>query len=265
MVDAPIGDGRGTHRRRCGRSRRGHALRAGVDRGSLENPGGTEDAAAEVAVGILQGLGASPRIVRSAAGRPSVVASIGSGRSPHPRVERSPRRRARRFARTWTSDPWEASVVDGRLIGRGAADMKGPVASRSEPLPRSSARARRSRGTLDIPPRRRRGGQRHRTGTKVLLRRGPPRPGCRDRRRADRPRVALAERGGAWITATARGRAAHGSAAAPRRQRDRRRCLDSCFDWKRCARARASPRRTSDRERGADRGRQRTERRSRSV
>ena len=47
-----------------------------------ENPGGTEDEAAEVASGILTDLGADIRIVRSEAGRPSVVARIGSGERP---------------------------------------------------------------------------------------------------------------------------------------------------------------------------------------
>ena len=43
-----------------------------------ENPGGTEDLAAAVASDILMELGAPPEIVRSDAGRPSVVASIGT-------------------------------------------------------------------------------------------------------------------------------------------------------------------------------------------
>ncbi|MGZ8620614.1 MAG: M20 family peptidase, partial [Actinomycetota bacterium] len=40
-----------------------------------ENPGGTEDEAARVAVDILTGLGAIPEVVRGEAGRPSVVAA----------------------------------------------------------------------------------------------------------------------------------------------------------------------------------------------
>ena len=39
-----------------------------------ENPGGTEDEVADVAMGILTDLGADIRVVRSEARRPSVVA-----------------------------------------------------------------------------------------------------------------------------------------------------------------------------------------------
>ena len=42
-----------------------------------ENPGGTEDAAASVAADILASLGATPEIIRSDEGRPSVVARFG--------------------------------------------------------------------------------------------------------------------------------------------------------------------------------------------
>ena len=47
-----------------------------------ENPGGTEDEAAAVAVGILERIGAAPEIVRGGAGRPSVVSTLGDGDGP---------------------------------------------------------------------------------------------------------------------------------------------------------------------------------------
>ena len=47
-----------------------------------ENPGGSEEEVAEVAVGILEGLGGKPQIVRGEEGRPSVVARFGSGDRP---------------------------------------------------------------------------------------------------------------------------------------------------------------------------------------
>lgn len=47
-----------------------------------ENPGGTEDAAVEVAGRILEDLGATVDVIRSDAGRPSVVARLGTGRRP---------------------------------------------------------------------------------------------------------------------------------------------------------------------------------------
>ena len=94
-----------------------------------ENPGGTEDVAAAVASDILTAIGGSPETVRSDEGRPSVVASFGSGERPSlawnghldvvPVGDPS----------NWAHGPWEGVVDDGRLIGRGSADMKGPVAS----------------------------------------------------------------------------------------------------------------------------------------
>src|SRR4029453_2297161 len=47
-----------------------------------ENPGGTEDAVAAVAVEILEDLGGSPELVRGEKERPSVVARFGTGDRP---------------------------------------------------------------------------------------------------------------------------------------------------------------------------------------
>ncbi|MGH2635321.1 MAG: M20/M25/M40 family metallo-hydrolase, partial [Actinomycetota bacterium] len=94
-----------------------------------ENPGGTEDLAAAVACELLDEQGATPRIVRGDAGRPSVVARVGGRERPRlawnghldvvPAGDPS----------TWERPPFAAEVVAGRLIGRGAADMKGAIAS----------------------------------------------------------------------------------------------------------------------------------------
>jgi succinyl-diaminopimelate desuccinylase len=175
-----------------------------------ENPGGTEDAAAEVAADILRDLGAAPRIVRSAAGRPSVVASFGSGDRPklawNGHLDVVPAG----SLDTWTSDPWEASAVDERLIGRGAADMKGPIASALGAVAAIVRSGAVLRGTLDIhlAADEEVGGT---EGTKVLLDAGLL---DQDPAIVGEPtdlQLALAERGGAWFTAVARGRAAHGS------------------------------------------------------
>jgi succinyl-diaminopimelate desuccinylase len=175
-----------------------------------ENPGGTEDAAAAVATEILDGLEASPRTIRSATGRPNVVGSIGLGNRPtlawngHLDVVPAGSPEA------WSCDPWAGTVQDGKLVGRGAADMKGPMAAALA----AGAALRRARiplgGTLVF----------HLVadeelagvhGTRVL----------RDAGLLDQDacvvgepsglQLALAQRGGAWIVATARGSAAHGS------------------------------------------------------
>ena len=92
-----------------------------------ENPGGTEDQAAAVAAEILTGLGARVEIVRGDAGRPSVVATLGNGDGPslawNGHLDVVPAG----SPDTWDHPPFQGVVQDGRLIGRGAADMKGPV------------------------------------------------------------------------------------------------------------------------------------------
>jgi succinyl-diaminopimelate desuccinylase len=111
---------------------------------------------------------------------------------------------------SWVHGPWEGVVEDGRLIGRGSADMKGPVASALA----AAAAIRRAgidlAGTLTFHLA---ADEEHMGiyGTKVLWDRGMlTQDACIVGEPSDL-RVGLAERGGAWITATARGTAAHGS------------------------------------------------------
>jgi succinyl-diaminopimelate desuccinylase len=175
-----------------------------------ENPGGTEDAVAAVAVEILEDLGGTPEIVRGEEGRPSVVARFGNGDRPAlawnghldvvPAGDPS----------TWRHPPFDAEVVDGTLIGRGAADMKGGIASALGAVSAIRRSGVELAGRLDL----------HLAadeelaglhGTKVLLERGLLDQDAAIVGEATDLNLALAERGGAWITATARGRAAHGS------------------------------------------------------
>lgn len=175
-----------------------------------ENPGGTEDEAADAASAILKALGASPETIRSEAGRPSVVAAFGNGEQPklawNGHLDVVPAG----SPDTWAHPPWGAEIEGGRLIGRGAADMKGPIASA---LAAASALVRSGvplAGTLEF----------HLAadeelagthGTKVLWERGMLDQDACIVGEPSELRLGLAERGGAWITATATGRAAHGS------------------------------------------------------
>jgi succinyl-diaminopimelate desuccinylase len=175
-----------------------------------ENPGGTEDAVAAVAVEILEDLGGTPEIVRGEEGRPSVVARFGNGDRPAlawnghldvvPAGDPS----------TWRHPPFGAEVVDGTLIGRGAADMKGGIASALGAVSaiRRSGVGLAGRLDLHLAADEELAGLH---GTKVLLERGLLDQDAAIVGEATDLNLALAERGGAWITATARGRAAHGS------------------------------------------------------
>lgn len=175
-----------------------------------ENPGGTEDDVAEVAMGILGVLGGSPTIVRGEAGRPNVLARFGTGERPalawNGHLDVVPAG----DPETWRHPPFSAEIADGRLIGRGASDMKGPIASALAAISAIGRAGLELEGRLDV----------HLAadeelasvhGTQVLLDRGHL---DQDAAVVGEPtglHLALAERGGAWITATARGRAAHGS------------------------------------------------------
>lgn len=175
-----------------------------------ENPGGTEDEAAEVVVVALENLGARPETIRGEAGRPSVVASFGRGEGPslawNGHLDTVP---AGDHA-SWSSPPFAGRVVAGRLVGRGACDMKGAVAASIA----AAAAIRRAglelRGTLTF----------HLAadeelagvhGSRVLWERGLLTQDAAIVGEPTELQLALAERGGAWITATAHGRAAHGS------------------------------------------------------
>ncbi len=175
-----------------------------------ENPGGTEEEAAIVASKILASIGATCRTIRSDAGRPSVVATIGSGDRPklawNGHLDVVPAG----SANAWSHGPWAGDVVDGKLIGRGAADMKGPIASALA----AAAALRRANielgGTLEF----------HLAadeelagthGTKVLWEQGVLDQDACIVGEPSELQIGLAERGGTWLTATAHGRAAHGS------------------------------------------------------
>ncbi len=86
---------------------------------------GAEQAVAEVAAGWLRERGVEAQIVEAAPGRPNVIASIGSG----PRgLVLNGHYDVVPVGDGWTRDPWGAEIVDGRLYGRGSADMKAGVA-----------------------------------------------------------------------------------------------------------------------------------------
>jgi succinyl-diaminopimelate desuccinylase len=175
-----------------------------------ENPGGTEDEAAAVASDVLAGIGAEPAIVRGEAGRPSVVARIGGDERPalawNGHLDTVPAG----AADTWSHPPFAGIVEGGRLMGRGAADMKGPVAS-ALAAATAIARAGIELGgsfVLHLAADEELAGVH---GTQVLWQQGLLDQDAAIVGEPSELQVGLAERGGAWFTATAYGTAAHGS------------------------------------------------------
>jgi succinyl-diaminopimelate desuccinylase len=92
------------------------------------NPGISEEAMARRVLAWLEPLGAEVEFVEFAPGRPSVGARIGSGDGPrlvlNGHMDTVPIDGEDR----WASDPFEASVRDGYVYGRGACDMKAGLA-----------------------------------------------------------------------------------------------------------------------------------------
>jgi succinyl-diaminopimelate desuccinylase len=174
-----------------------------------ENPPGNERDAAEVARGFLRELGAEVSQVEGAPGRVSLVARVGDRGSPtlliNGHLDTVPVGPA-----PWAHDPFGGEVSDGRLWGRGAADMKGGVAAAIE-----AVHAVRRAGTelpcdvvFHLVADEERGGQ---LGTRVLLERGlisadacvVPEPTGLD--------ICVAERGILHVDVRLLGRPAHAS------------------------------------------------------
>lgn len=100
---------------------------------SVHDPekGSTEAEAAALVAARMRQFGWSPTVTEPAPGRPNVVAVIDGGGGPGPTLafeghtdvvtegDRS----------AWTRDPYAAEVIDGRLYGRGSADMKSGLAA----------------------------------------------------------------------------------------------------------------------------------------
>jgi succinyl-diaminopimelate desuccinylase len=99
---------------------------------SVHDPatGRNEHAAAHLVADRMRSFGWMPELVEVAPGRPNVIATIHGGQ-PGPTLlfEGHTDVVTEGDAGTWTVDPFGAEIVDGRLYGRGSADMKSGVAA----------------------------------------------------------------------------------------------------------------------------------------
>ena len=107
--------------------------RALVQVRSVNDPaaGHTEAAAAETVIAAMHDFGWDPQVVEVGPGRPNVVAVVEGGGGPGPTLmfeghtdvvtEGDPS--------SWSFDPYGGELRDGRIHGRGSADMKSGVAA----------------------------------------------------------------------------------------------------------------------------------------
>lgn len=96
-----------------------------------ENPPGDERAAAAYLGDWFRGLGLKPVIQDVVPGRPNVLVRL-EGQAPGPHLIFNGHTDVVPPGSGWTVDPYGAEVRDGRLYGRGSADMKGGVAAMIE-------------------------------------------------------------------------------------------------------------------------------------
>jgi len=90
------------------------------------NPPGDEHVAAKVLTGFCDSRGIPYETFEKEPGRTNVVARIGAGR---PRVLVPCHLDVVPAGDGWETDPFEPVVADGRIVGRGAMDNKGPLAA----------------------------------------------------------------------------------------------------------------------------------------
>ncbi|MFV1989539.1 MAG: M20 family metallopeptidase [Acidimicrobiales bacterium] len=92
---------------------------------SVNRSGAGEAPAAAVVVDLMQSWGWSPRVEEVAPGRPNVTCVVEGG-LPGPTLmfEGHTDVVTEGDVSEWTHDPFGAEIIDGRLYGRGSADMK---------------------------------------------------------------------------------------------------------------------------------------------
>ena len=90
-----------------------------------ENPPGNEREVAKFIKDFLEDLKIPAELIEFDSNRFNVVASIGSGKGMmlNGHMDTVP------AGQNWKIDPFEGKIVNGKIYGRGASDMKGGIAS----------------------------------------------------------------------------------------------------------------------------------------
>lgn len=176
-----------------------------------ENPPGDEAGVAWVAQGFCDDLGLEVEIHELEPNRPNLIARWVSGSGPtigfcsHLDVVPAG------DPGLWDVDPYAAEIRDGRLLGRGSSDAKGPIAAALEAVAMLQAAGFSPAGTLELElvSDEESGGF---EGAGFLVEKGLIRPDIAIVGEPTALRVVRAQRGIAWSRIETRGRAAHGSA-----------------------------------------------------
>jgi len=173
------------------------------------NPPGDCEAVAGVCVRWLAELDIAHRVVRAQDGTPSVIASLGQGERRllvHSHYDTQPPGELA----AWNSDPYMPVVRDGNIYGRGAGDDKGSVSAQLAALRalKRSGFAPEYEVRFAFVADEESGGER---GTAFLLEAGELDCDLALVGEQTDNRLAIGERGMAWIRVTFHGRAAHGA------------------------------------------------------
>lgn len=185
-------------------------LLAELVRAPSPNPPGDERAAVAVCRTFLQQIpGVEIEEVGVAAERPMLVATL-RGAGPGPELTFAGHIDTVPAGDGWTYDPFGAELADGRMYGRGTADMKGGIAGFLAAIDRLSRQRDRWHGVIvaHIVPDEEPGGH---LGTQILLAQGRLTGDAVIVAEPSELYVYRAQKGNIFARARYRGRSAHGS------------------------------------------------------
>ncbi|MDQ3962564.1 MAG: M20 family metallopeptidase [Actinomycetota bacterium] len=180
-------------------------------RAESENPPGNEAKVAGVVAAMCEALGLAVELHEHEPGRPSVVARWSGAPGPtvgfcsHIDVVPAGERE------DWAVPPYDGTISEGRLHGRGSSDAKGPIAAALEAVAMLQRNGFEPTGTLEMAlVADEEAGGFH--GAAALVEEGITRPEVAVIGEPTSLRVVHAQRGIAWSRIITRGVAAHGSA-----------------------------------------------------